>query len=67
MLLVLNLPHLNPFLRKDKFRYEDLRVATLMIEKDFLFRFDLKSTYRKVLTCIFAGYIFCESMAKIDL
>ena len=44
--LVLNLRHLNQFLRKDKFKYEDLRVATLLFEKeDFLFKFDLKSGY----------------------
>lgn len=47
--LVLNLRHLNQFLRKDKFKYEDLRVATLMVEKeDFLFKFDLKSSYHHV-------------------
>ena len=49
MRLVLNLRHLNQFLRKDKFKYEDLRVATLMVEKeDFLFKFDLKSSYHHV-------------------
>ena len=46
---VLNLHHLNKFLRKDTFKYEDLRVATLMGEKeDFLFKFDLKSSYHHV-------------------
>ena len=44
--LVLNLKHLNQFLRKDKFKYEDLRVAVLMFEKeDYMFKFDLKSVY----------------------
>ena len=47
--LVLNLKHLNQFLRKDKFKYEDLRVALLMFQKgDFLFKFDLKSGYHQV-------------------
>ena len=47
--LVLNLKHLNQFLRKDKFKYEDLRVALLMFQKDdFLFKFDLKSGYHHV-------------------
>ena len=47
--LVLNLKHLNQFLRKDKFKYEDLRVALLMFQKgDFLFKFDLKSGYYHV-------------------
>ncbi|XP_065915901.1 uncharacterized protein [Dysidea avara] len=44
--LVVNLRHLNQFLRKDHFKYEDLRIATLMFEKgDFLMKFDLKSGY----------------------
>jgi len=44
--LVLNLRHLNQFLRKDHFKYEDLRIATLMFERgDFLMKFDLKSGY----------------------
>ena len=47
--LVLNLKHLNQFFRKDKFKYEDLRVALLMFQKDdFLFKFDLKSGYHHV-------------------
>ena len=44
--LVLNLRHLNQFLRKDHFKNEDLRIATLMFEKDdYLIKFDLKSGY----------------------
>ena len=44
--LVVNLRHLNQFLKKEKFKYEDLRVAVLMFEEgDFLFKFDLKSGY----------------------
>ena len=44
--LVLNLRHLNQFLRKDHFKYEDLRIAMLMLEKrDLLMKFDLKSGY----------------------
>ena len=47
--LVLNLRHLNKFLYKQKFKYEDLRVAMLLIEKgDYLFSFDLKSGYHHV-------------------
>lgn len=47
--LVLNLKHLNLFLRKDRFNYEDLRVALLMFQKgDFLIKFDLKSGYYHV-------------------
>ena len=44
--LVLNLRHLNQFLQKVKFKYEDLRVALLMLTKeDFLIKFYLKSSY----------------------
>ena len=44
--LVLNLRYLNQFLHKVKFKYEDLRVALLMlIKEDFLIKFDLKSGY----------------------
>ena len=47
--LVINLRHLNRFLWKQKFKYEDLRVAMLLFEKgDFLFSFDLKSGYHHV-------------------
>ena len=45
--LLLNLKH--HFLRKDKFKFEDLRVALLMFQKgDLLFKFDLKSGYHHV-------------------
>ena len=44
--LVLNLRYLNQYLRKDRSKYEDLRIAMLMLNKnDFLFKFDLKSGY----------------------
>ena len=44
--LVFNLRHVNQFLRKDRFKYEDLRVAIAMFEKeDFVFKFDLKLGY----------------------
>ena len=47
--LVINLRHLNKFLFKQKFKYEDLRVAMLLFRKgDFLFSFDLKSGYHHV-------------------
>ena len=47
--LVLNLKHLNQFLRRDKFKYEDLRLALLMFQKgDYLIKFDLKSGYHHV-------------------
>ena len=44
--LVMNLRHLNQFLHKDRFKYEDLRNAILMFEKqDYMIKFDLKSEY----------------------
>ena len=44
--LVLNLRYLNQFLYQVKFKYENLKVALLMVsEDDFLFKFDLKSGY----------------------
>ena len=47
--LVINLRHLNMFLFKQKFKYEDLRVAMLLFQKgDYLFLFDLKSGYHHV-------------------
>ena len=40
--LVLNLHFLNQFLLKDKFKYEDIRLAMLIFQKDdFMFSFDL--------------------------
>ena len=47
--LVLNLRDLNKFLWKQKFKYEDLRTAMLLLEKgDYMFAFDLKSGYHHV-------------------
>ena len=47
--LVLNLRYLNQFLWLDKFKYEDIRTAMLMFEKDdYMFAFDLKSGYHHV-------------------
>ena len=47
--LVLNLRYLNKFLHLLTFKYEDLRVAALMFDKDeYLFKFDLKSGYHHV-------------------
>lgn len=47
--LVINLRHLNRFLWKQKFKYEDLRVAMTLFEwGDCLFSFDLKSGYHHV-------------------
>ena len=47
--LVINLCHLNQFLFKQKFKYEDLMVAMLLFQKgDYLFSFDLKSGYHHV-------------------
>ena len=44
--LFLNLRYLNQFLHKVKFKYEDIRVALLMFNReDLLFKFDLKSGY----------------------
>ena len=49
--LVLNLRYLNQF-HKVKFKYEDLRVALLMLTKeDFLIKFDLKSGYHHLNIC----------------
>ena len=44
--LVLNLKYLNQFMHTVKFKYEDLRTAALLFEKEeYLFKFDLKSGY----------------------
>ena len=44
--LVLNLNYLNQFLYRESFKYEDLRIAMLLFDKeDFLLEFDLKSGY----------------------
>ena len=47
--LFINLRYLNQFLWKDKFKYEDIRIAMLMFQKDdYMFLFDLKSGYHHV-------------------
>ena len=47
--LVINLRHVNKFLCRQKFKYEDLRTALLLFDKgDHLFTFDLKSGYHLV-------------------
>ena len=47
--LVIDLRYLNGCLLKDSFKYEDLRIAMLMFQKgDYLFSFDLKSSYHHV-------------------
>ena len=47
--LVINLKYLNLYLWKNKFKYEDVRVALSYCEKgDFLLTFDLKSGYHHV-------------------
>ena len=46
---MVNLRHVNGFLWKQKFKYEDLRVAMAMFEKgEWMFSFDLKSGYHHV-------------------
>ena len=47
--LVLDLRHVNKYVCKQKFKYEHLRVAMLLLEKgDYMFTFDLKSGYHHV-------------------
>ena len=47
--LVVNLRHINKFLYKQKFKYEDLRVAMMLFKKgDYMFSFDLKSGYHNI-------------------
>ena len=47
--LVIKLRHLNRFLWKQKFKYEDLWVAMLLLERgNYMFSFDLKSGYHQV-------------------
>ena len=44
-----HLRHLNRFLWKQKFKYEDLHIAMLLLEKgDFMFSFNLQSGYHHV-------------------
>ena len=47
--LVVNLRHINRFLRKRKFKFEDLRIAMMLFERgELMFNFDLKSGYHHV-------------------
>eukprot|EP00731_Ephydatia_muelleri_P023446 Em0015g1029a len=47
--LVVNLRHVNQYLWKQKFKYEDLRVAMTMFSKgELMFAFDLKSGYHHI-------------------
>ena len=47
--LVINLRHVNRFLWKQKFKYEDLRVAMMLFRSgELMFAFDLKSGYHHV-------------------
>ena len=47
--LVINLRYLNQYLRRDSFKYEDLRtLMAILMPNDFLFKFDLKSGYHHV-------------------
>ena len=47
--LVVNLQHVNGFLWKQKFKYEDLRVAMMLFEQgEWMCSFDLKSGYYHV-------------------
>ena len=47
--LVLDLRHVNKFLGKSKFKYENLKTVSEMFEKDFYFcSFDLKSGYHHI-------------------
>ena len=47
--LILDLRHVNTFIFKQKFKWEDLSVATQVFDKGFyLFKFDLKSGYHHI-------------------
>lgn len=47
--LVINLRHLNKYLWKEKFKYEDMRTALLYFDRnDYIVTFDLKSGYHHV-------------------
>ena len=48
--LVLDCTHINKYLHKFRFRYEDIRVAEEMFENgSFLFTYDLKSAYHHIM------------------
>jgi hypothetical protein len=64
--LVINLRHLNRFLWKQRFKYEDLRVAMSLSEKGYyLFSFDLKSGYHHIdiaeQHCKYLGFAWQQS------
>ena len=46
--LILDLRHVNCFIYKQKFKCEDLSVATHIFDKGYLFKFDLKSGYHHI-------------------
>ena len=47
--LVLNLKYLNQFLRKENFKYEDMKTAMqMLVAGDFMFKFDLTSGYHHI-------------------
>ena len=47
--LILDLRHVNTFIYKQKFKFEDLSVATLVFDRGFyLFKFHLKSGYHHI-------------------
>ena len=47
--LVLNLRHVNQFVWKQKFKYEDLRIAMMLFRPgEYMFTFDLKLGYHHV-------------------
>ena len=47
--LVVNLRYLNQFLWKQKFKYDDMRIALLMLyNREIMFTFDLKSGYHHI-------------------
>ena len=49
--LILDLPHVNQFVYKQKFKCEDVSVATQIFSRNYyLFKFDLKSGYHHVET-----------------
>ena len=67
--LVLDLRHVNMYLHKQRFKYEDLRIAMLLLEKgDYMFTFDLKSGYHHVDICpvqqTYLGFSWLRSSNK---
>ena len=69
---MLNLRYLSQYLRKDRFKYKDLRTAMLMLNKnDFLFKFDLKSGYHHLDIFkphqSYLGFSLGSKKVKVDL